>query len=262
MAREQSRSQSQEVAVQSPSATPSSSPAPVDLSAFSLETFSVEIRYATALLLWDRAGVLWRSIQEKYPDIRMVTVEPSKTSFQTGKTAFVVELKSARINAVDPGKSSIDELPKVARDFFKLTIQHLEISLCERLGLRLVYFKEFKDREQAASAFHAMGLVKVPDGKRFDVDQPPINQQYVLRWESEKKGAVVQCRAETRKTDWDPPVESVRVWNPVHREQNGIAVDIDYYTVAPVEVGQLDMGEWSKHALHVISRDIRYLFKE
>jgi hypothetical protein len=261
MAREQSRSQSQAAATQSSSPARSNS-APVDLSAFSLETFSVEIRYATALLLWDRAGVLWRSIQEKYPDIRVVTVEPSKTSFQSGKTAFVIEVKTARINAVDPEKSSMDELPKVARDFFKLTIQHLEISLCERLGLRLVYFKEFKDREQAASAFHAMGLVKVPDGKRFDVDEHPVNQQYVLRWESEKKGAVVQCRAETRKIDWDPPIESVRLWYPVHREQNGIVVDIDYYTVAPVEVGQLDMGEWSKHALHVISRDIRYLFEE
>jgi len=224
---------------------------------------------ATERLLCPRATALShieflprRFPEKKLKDRRVLSVEPSKTSFQRGKTAFVVELKTARINAVDPEKSSMDELPKVARDFFRLTTQHLEISLCDRLGLRLVYFKEFKDREQAASAFHAMGLVVVPDGKRFEVDQPPINQQYVLRWESEKKGAVVQCRAETRKIDWDPPIESVRFWNPVHREQNGIVVDIDYYTVAPVEVGQLDMGEWSKHALHVISRDIRYLFKE
>jgi hypothetical protein len=231
-----------------------------DLSSFTLEQCVLEARFPQALALWDNAGALWRAIQEKWPDVRLVTAEPAKTSFQDGKTGFVVELKAARITVLNSAKS-MDELSKIGRDFFKLTALHLQLLLYERLGLRLIYFKEFKDREQAASAFHSLGLLKVPSTKKFEIEEQPVNQHYSLRWESEKKGTLVSCRAETRKIDYDPPIEAAQVFSPIHTERSGIVVDVDYYTVAPVEIGQVDMGEWMNHALHIISRDTQYLFE-
>jgi hypothetical protein len=233
---------------------------PFDLSSFALEQCVLEARYPQALALWDTAGSLWRAVQEKWPEIRLIKAEPAKTTFQDGKTGFVVELQLARIVVLDSVKS-MDELAKIGREFFKLTAQHLQLSLYERLGLRLVYFKEFKDREETASAFRSLGLVRVPKAKKFEVEEQPVNQQYTLRWESEKKGTLVTCKAETRKIDYDPPIESAQVFSPIHKERNGIVVDIDYYTVAPVEIGQVDMGEWMNHALHIVSRDTRYLFE-
>jgi hypothetical protein len=234
--------------------------APIDLSQFPLEQFALEIRYPVALALWDRAGTLWRAVREKWPDLNLVTAEPAKTTFQMGKTALVVEIKAARIVSVNPEKS-IAELSAIAKDFFRLTILHLQVPIYDRVGLRLVYFKEYKNRKDAASAFYSLGLIKVPDEKKFEVDDRPVNPQYNLRWESEKKGGVVQFRAETRKVDWDPPIESVQLFSPIHTERNGLVLDLDYYTVAPVEPGQLDMGEWVNHAVHVITRDTRYLFE-
>jgi hypothetical protein len=233
---------------------------PFDLSGFPLEQITLEIRYPLALTLWDHAGALWRAVQEKWPDFNLVTAEPAKTVFQAGKTAFVVEVKAARIISLDANKS-MEEFSTIAREFFRLTALHLRVALYERLGLRLIHFKEYKDRAEAASAFHSLGLIKVPDKKKFEIEEPPVNPQYILRWESEKKGTLIQCRAETRKVDWDPPIESVLLFEPIHKEKNGIVLDIDYYTVAPVEIGQVDMGEWFRHGLHIISRDTRYLFE-
>lgn len=233
---------------------------PFDLSSFILEQCVLETRFPQALALWDSAGALWRAIQEKWPDIRLVTAEPAKTSFQDGRTGFIIELKAARITVLGSAKS-MDELSKIGRDFFRLTAQHLQLSLYERLGLRLIYFKEFKDREQAARAFHSLGLLKVPNSKKFEIEGQPVNQQYSLRWESDKKGALLNCRTETRKVDYDPPIESAQVFSPIHTERSGIVVDVDYYTVAPVEIGQVDMGEWMNHALHIVSRDTQYLFE-
>jgi hypothetical protein len=241
------------------SALPNSAPH-FDLSSFTLEQCVLETRFPQALTLWDNAGALWRAIQEKWPEIHLVAAEPAKTSFQDGKAGFVVELKAARIIVLDSAKS-MEELAKMGRDFFKLTALHLQLSLYDRLGLRLIYFKEFKDREEAASAFRSLGLIKEPTTKKFDIDERPVSQQYTLRWESEKKGTLVTCKAETRKIDWDPPIESAQVFSPIHKERSGIVLDIDYYTIAPVEIGQVDMGEWLNHALHLVSRDTRYLFE-
>jgi hypothetical protein len=234
--------------------------APTDLSAFAIEQLVLEVRYPLALNLWDNAGSLWQAVREKWPDLNLVAAEPAKTTFQMGRTAFVVEIKAARIVSVNPTQS-VDEFSTIAREFFRLTTVHLHVSLYERLGLRFIYFKKYKDRTAAASAFYSLGLVKVPSSRKFEVDDKPVNPQYILRWESDKKGAVIACRAETRKIDWDPTVEQVQIFNPIHTERNGIVIDLDYYTVAPVEPGQVDMGEWVKHAEHVITRDTRYLFE-
>src|SRR5208337_2226122 len=96
--RERGKSRKDAAAVERkvPSALPNSVPH-FDLSSFTLEQCVLEARYPQALTLWDRAGALWRAIQEKWPEIRLVSAEPAKTSFQDGKAGFVVELKAARI---------------------------------------------------------------------------------------------------------------------------------------------------------------------
>ena len=156
----------------------------------------------------------------------------------------------------------LDELAQIAREFFKLTSTHLKLSVFTRLGLRQIYFKEFKSRGDAALAFNSLRLVKVPDTRKFEIEGPPVNGGYSIRWESDKKGALVVCRAETRKMDYDPPIESAQLFNPIHREQSGIVVDIDYYTVAPADSGQVDVGEWMNHAVRIVTRDTRYLFED
>jgi len=238
-----------------------SSVTPFDLSSFQLEQGVLEIRYPLALGLWDKSGALWRSVQGKWPDLRLAHAEPMKTQFQTGKNALKVEVELASVTAVNPERS-LEEFAAMTKEFFAMTTQHLQLSLFKRVGLRLIYFKEFNDKKEASAAFFALRLLNVPDGKKFEIDDQPIDPQYILRWESDKKGVLVQCRVETRKTEFDPPAALESLIKPVHQEKSGIVFDVDYYTVSPVEPGQIDMSQWVKHALHVISRDSRYIFGE
>jgi hypothetical protein len=236
-------------------------PTSFDLSSFQLEQGVLEIRYPQALDLWDKSGALWKSIQRKWPDLKLTHADPMKTQFQTGKNTLKVETELGSVTSINPERS-LEEFSAVAKDFFATTTQYLQISLFKRVGLRLIYFKEFKDKKDASAAFFALRLVNVPDGKKFEIEDRPIDPQYILRWESDKKGVLVQCRVETRKTDFDPPPMLEPLIKPIHQEKSGIVFDIDYYTVSAVEPGQIDMSQWIKHALHIISRDSRYIFGE
>jgi hypothetical protein len=184
-----------------------------------------------------------------------------KTVFQLGKNTLKVEVELASLTMVHPDRP-LEEFSAMTKEFFAMTTQYLQIALYKRVGLRIIYFKEFKDKKEAAAAFFALGLIKVPDGKKFEIDDQPLDPQYILRWESDKKGTLIQCRVETRKTEFDPPPALESLIKPVHEEKSGIVFDVDYYTVSPVEPGQIDMSEWIKHALHVISRDSKYIFGE
>jgi len=231
-----------------------------DLASFELETCTLEIRYPFALTLWDSAGQLWKAVQEKWPDIAPISADPKKTDFQVGKRRLTVEFEQARIIDVEPGKS-LEQFSKDSREFVGLITRHLQIPTYKRVGFRLLYFKEFKDKTEAAAQFFSLSLLRLPDGKKFEIDEQPTNPQYALRWESEKKGVMLSCRAETRSVNLEPPPEAVRWMKPIHKETSGIVLDVDYYTVAPVEPGQMDVSEWMRHAIHVIARDSRYLFE-
>jgi len=229
-----------------------------DLSSFAVDSATLEIKYPMALPLWDKAGELWGAVQEKWPEIVPITVDPRKTDFHIGKTRLTVEFEAARISVVAP--RSLEEFFKDSREFIRVVTQELQVSTYKRVGFRLVYFKEFKSKEDAGAAFASLGLIRLPEGKKFEIQEPPMNYTYGLRWESEKKGVALSCRAETRVVDITPTYDVIRYLEPVHKETSGVVVDTDYYTVAPVEPGQMDVFEWMKHGTHLIARDSGYLF--
>lgn len=232
-----------------------------DLSSFTLENCTLEIRYPFALALWDRAGQLWKAVQEKWPDISPLFVDPKKTDFKTGNSRLVVEMEQARFTTLSPDRS-LEQFFKESKEFIDLTTRYLHIATYKRVGFRLLYFKEFKDKKEAAEAFFSLKLLRKPNGKNFEIEETPTSPHYTLRWESEKKGVLLNFRSETRTIDVDPPPEAAQFMKPFHKEASGIVFDCDYYTVAPVETGQMDTSEWMKHAMHIIGRDSRYLFGE
>ena len=125
---------------------------PLSLSAFKLEQATVEIRYPLALPLWDKAGALWQSMQDKWPDLTNVSAEPAKTVFKRPNANLVVEMEAARLTSTAPGRP-LEEFGKDAKEFVNAVIQHLKITGLKRVGFRLVYYRDCGSREKAASAF-------------------------------------------------------------------------------------------------------------
>jgi hypothetical protein len=97
-----------------------SSVTPLDLSSFRLEQGVLEIRYPLALALWDKSGALWRSVQGKWPELRLTHAEPMKTAFQIGKNALKVEVELASVTMLNPDRS-LEEFSAMAKEFFVMT---------------------------------------------------------------------------------------------------------------------------------------------
>jgi hypothetical protein len=57
-----------------------------------------------------------------------------------------------------------------------------------------------------------------------------------------------------RKIDFEAslPIEGIK---PIHLEKHILIFDLDYYTVAKVSVGQLNVKEWLSQNYRVLRRD-------
>ncbi len=231
----------------------------LSLSAFRLEQATFEIRFPTALQLWDRAGAVWQAIEKKIPDIVLAHAEPARTVFRAANSTLTIDLESARITTTAPERS-LEDFSKQARDFVATVVQSLGITIFKRIGFRPVYFRDYVSRDAAATGFFSLRLLRVPEDKCFEISDHPVNPQYAVRWESDSKGVYVQVRAETRKLDFDPPPEVIGHIEAVHKEMHGVTLDLDYYTVAAALPGQFDAVEWLRHAMHLVNRDTRYIF--
>jgi hypothetical protein len=60
---------------------------------------------------------------------------------------------------------------------------------------------------------------------------------------------------QTRKIDFDAPL-GLGELTPVHLEQNLLALDVDYYTLAAIAIGQFKAPDWIQQAYRLIKRDI------
>ena len=116
-----------------------------------------------------------------------------------------------------------------------------------------MFRKDFQGLDEARSAFTALKLTTLKPIKRFGAAEEP--NEIVLRWESEDLGAMWRARADTIKIDAVLPAELEMESSELHKTFNALVVDVDYYTVAPVERSQWDPKEWIRHSIRTIRRD-------
>lgn len=224
-----------------------------DLSDFRLEQCVFEARYEPSYLLWDHAGSIWSQIRAKWPRLKLSQVEPSATQF-TLDSRFNLSVFVDKFAVIDQAPDqSLKSFLDVAESLSKVAIHHLEINEFSRLGLRLIFFKEFSDREAASTALLSSQILNLPDGPHFGIDMPPVLPGYTVRWESKATGTTVRIEAEGRIIDFTPP--HFLDLRPMHKEVAGLKFDIDYYTVASVTVGQFSCRDWINQAWHLVNRD-------
>jgi len=232
---------------------------PLELETFELEQAAFEVRYPTAYQLWDRAGALWSAVQDAWPAIELIQADPMKQSFRLANVyEIAVELKKAQVSSFKP-EPSLKELRAFLDTYFGLLVKFLDLSVLNRVGFRLRFYREF-DKAAAAAAVMQTDRLRVPDGAHFSIEGAVTLPEFGLRWEGKSLGVMVRLTAEDRKYDFEPHPMLKRV-EPVHFATSGVLLDIDYYTVGIVKSSQLRVDEWIKQAHHVIKRDIGSFLK-
>ncbi len=228
---------------------------PLSLSEFEFERGVVEIRYPNGYLFWDRAGAIWHDAVNKRAELEFISAEPAKTSFRLGpKYQLDAEIAQARVTAFRPD-SSLTGVSEIAKIFFDDVVRHLQIVVLSRIGLRCLLFKEFATPDEATAALFQTGLCALPQGPIFSHKAGTPQIDFTVRMEDDVKGTMFHLAYQKREFVSYPPVEIQKRVEPLKLSFQGVLLDVDFYTTAPVQVAQFGVHEWIEQCVHLLRRD-------
>lgn len=230
----------------------------LSLGDFKLERVVFEVRYPHAVLFWDRAGSLWNEASGLWSGLKLTHAEPAKTGFRIGdEFHLAMELEASRLVSFWPEKG-LERFQDISMTLTGLISRVLEIRSFSRVGLRFFYFMEFPDRDAATAALIRAGLVRLPTGRHFGSEGPPVSFECCYRWEVKAVGVRLWVGYQLReyKLEKPPEIKVPQLDKSLETfRYHGILFDIDFYTTAAVEVGQLGVRDWIQQHLHELRRD-------
>jgi hypothetical protein len=232
-------------------------PIPLSTADFKVTSATCELRYENAYLIYDRTGQVFHDSRGLYTNFRVVNATPNQTLFQADEGAFALELSQSRFSTTNPDPS-LEKFATNCKRFFDAVTILLDIRVFTRVGLRVVFRKDFKEIDEAKAALHSLKLVNLKAEERFGAASQP--NEVLLRWEGAQLGAMLRLKAESGKIDLVLPPELEAEKPEIHKSFNGLFLDIDYYTVAPVERSQFEASAWIPRSVRTIRKNIDTIF--
>jgi hypothetical protein len=224
---------------------------PIDVDQFIVATATLEVRYSSAFLMWDRAGSVWDAVKERYPTITVQDAQPNQL------TAALAIDKS--LFSVTRPKNDLRELQTFGKVFFPALFDHLHVEVPTRVGLRVVYAKMFDKRDEAASFISQHSAMPKPRGKHLNVDGKLLDPDVAIRYETDKLGFSVRLKATEQTLSATFPPE-FRDLQPPKAVRNVVNLDVDYYAHGSTAVAAFDHEAIIDGWLHLIRRDIGKVF--
>lgn len=227
------------------------------LDQFELRTATFEVRYDRNVALWDRSGLFWSSWFAKYPDLKIATAAPNEVVAQNRTFRAVAGLERANVIALKPGNSGIKDLTEAGTHLVHLLSEVLGVSVYTRLGFRTIFRRRFADKNQAADAVHALGLMRIPSTEIFGIkDGVALQPEYSVRLEGSDIGVLTRLKVQelTISKETPPEIEEAEDQSSTQTYHEMI-FDLDYYTTKQVLVSQLRAKDWLESAFHAIRRD-------
>lgn len=216
-----------------------------------------ELRYENAYLIYDRTGTICREAQTFFTNGTVSNAAPAQTIFQADEGSFVLEVSQCRFSTTKPDKS-LERFAQHCKTFFNSATIHLDVRVFTRVGFRVIFRKDFGELDEAKAALGSLNLIRPPAGEPFGASADL--QEVLLRWEGEQVGAVLRLKAESGKIDVVLPPELEAEKSEFHKSIKGLVLDVDYYTVAPVERSQLDAATWILRSLRTIRKNVDTIF--
>ena len=220
-----------------------------------------ELRSDPMYLLWDRAGAVWHEMTEKMPGLTHATVAPNEQVFRLGQQyELKVQLESHGIHASQPHQS-LEEFSEIQGNLTRAIERNLEVEHYKRIGLRVMYAREFASKAEATKYLVGRGLVKTSTELCFGVEGDIAQPQNIATVEGKSGGwsARVQVKEEAFSINvplsWDEPV-------PEEKTKVRVVLDIDRYETGLLPIGQIDVSDWIKSGAHAIRRDADQMIEE
>ena len=216
-------------------------------------TTTCELRYKNAYLIYDRTGQIMQEMQGLFTNIAVAAATPQASQFTAEEGTFNLEIAATRYTTGRVGKHS-EIFIHNCNSFFNSVIDRLEINIFTRIGLRCILKKEFQTEDEAKAALAAVPFPGSAPRKRFNIAEGPT--EVLFRWEDKQIGAFVRLKAETTEVTINVQPEFRDVIPKFEKKLIGLTLDVDYYTVAPVEREKWIGHEWIPAKLRVIKKEV------
>jgi hypothetical protein len=141
-----------------------------------------------------------------------------------------------------------------------MIFKRVEISSLTRVGLRVIYGKQFNSRN-AATAFLAeqVPLPKLKN-KYLNVDGTVLDPEIYFLYEGEALAFTLRAKAQQTKMNIAVPIEFQDLLKETKAERSTATLDIDYFAHATTPLASFDAPALIESWLHLIRRDIRKVF--
>jgi len=139
-------------------------------------------------------------------------------------------------------------------------VECLEIRELKRVGFRPTFAKIFPTREDAGDVLVDAGILRIPQGKHFNVDAPHTIPEYAIRREGDKFGFLLRISVQSVKFEFEPPPQW-RTAEASSEEEQRLVFDLDWYTLGTMPVGSMKVSEWLSQIIHAMRRDADEYFR-
>ena len=215
-------------------------PAGFSIDDFKLKRAVCELRYDKSYLIYDRTGQVFHELKAVVPDLDVTIAQPSNSTAVSENGVFALETGQCRVTADNPA-SNLEEFASICKMYFDTVSRLLEVRVFLRIGLRSIFRCDFKEFDKAREMLASLKLLNLEEGPRFGVDLPASEVSF--RWQNDEIGTNFRLVAENATIDilLPPEIDDRR---SVHKKVVGLALDVDTYTVLPVERSQWDPTVW------------------
>jgi hypothetical protein len=219
---------------------------------FKIHRVVCEARYTDAYLLYDKTGQLLEDVRRSFTNVKVVVAAPNQTLFTADQGAFGIEVGQSRFTSDEPDPK-LEKFGKQCKDFFDVIAEDLKINVFTRIGLRTFFHRECKTKEETLEVLAAVDLINLKAGVRFGVEGAP--SEISVRWEDKQLGTRFALGVQAAQIDLLLPPELKGDRPDIHKAIVGLNLDVDYYTVAPVDRGQWNPAEWIPQKIRLIKKE-------
>jgi hypothetical protein len=231
----------------------------LSISDFSVALAVCELRYANAYRIFDRTGEIMETVSDSFSDLLPVSNTPQQSTFSSKEGTCALELSQCRFMT-----ERRDPDPEVfgghCKTFFGAVVDALGIRVFSRVGLRIIFRKEFGSLQEAKTALTSCNLSGLKPGMRFGASEHW--DEAMFRWEGVKIGGLMRMKAEKREIHVGLTGEAQDGDTRIDKVSTGVTVDVDYYTVAPVEPSQWDPATWVPQSMRIIRKEVDRIMQE
>ena len=231
------------------------------LDSFKLQTVIIQLLYADAFELWDRAGMISRRLSTIWPDLKIVEGQPQQQTLRGKGVNIQTGLKQSTIS-LSGGKSLEQNKVQKVKETFEVWREALALKIVNRISTLVTYSKEFPTIKEANAELIALNLARWPTSKVFD--QPSDSELNGLdiqyRFEDKNSFSLLRLKAEKIQFEVDLDPEWVEE-SEIRKLKNRIIIDFDRGLLGSVNADNFRMDDWIKGYQHILRRDIEKVTK-